>query len=89
MILVYMYLDILLKLGDNCKLTTPFHDIRDDFNFSIINSPYPCSNIPSLPVHAVYISQLIQYARACSTYDQYLIQGSLLADCMLMSQRFL
>jgi hypothetical protein len=36
----------------------------------------------------VYILQLIQYARACSTYDQFLIRGSLLTN-KLMSKGFL
>jgi hypothetical protein len=35
----------------------------------------------------VYISQLIRYARACSTYDQFLARGSLLTN-KLMSQGF-
>jgi hypothetical protein len=44
------------------------------FSFSIVNFPYLCSNIPITPVHGFYISQLIGYARACSTYDQFFIQ---------------
>jgi hypothetical protein len=35
------YLDILLKLDANSKITTQLYDKRDDFNFSIINFPYP------------------------------------------------
>jgi hypothetical protein len=35
----------------------------------------------------VYISQLIRYARACSTYDPFLVRGSLLTK-KLMSQGF-
>jgi hypothetical protein len=35
----------------------------------------------------IYISQLIRYARACSTYDQFLVRGNLLID-KLMSQGF-
>jgi hypothetical protein len=37
---------------------------------------------------AIYISQLIRYARACSTYDQFLSRSTLLTD-KLMLQRFL
>jgi hypothetical protein len=43
------YLDVLLKLDTNCKRTTQFNDKRDDFNFSIVNFPYLCSNIPASP----------------------------------------
>jgi hypothetical protein len=35
----------------------------------------------------VYKSQLIHYARACSTYNQFLVRGSLLTN-KLMSQGF-
>jgi hypothetical protein len=47
------YLDVLLKLVDNGKLTTQLYDKRDDFNFSIVNFPYLCSNIPASPVYGV------------------------------------
>jgi hypothetical protein len=80
------YLDILLKLDTNAKITTQLYDKRDDFNFSI-NFPYLCSNIPASPAYGVYISQLIRYARACSTSDQFLVQGNLFTD-KLMSQGF-
>jgi hypothetical protein len=68
---------------DPCQL----YDKRDDFNFSIVNFPYLCSNIPASPAYGVYISQLIRYARACSTNVQFLVRGSLLRN-KLMSQGF-
>jgi hypothetical protein len=58
------------------------------FNFSIVNFPYLCGNIPISPANGFYISQLIRYARACSTYDQFLNWGSALTN-KLMSQGFL
>jgi hypothetical protein len=79
------YLDVLLKLDTNGKITTQLYDKRDDLNFSIVNFPYLCSNIPVSSAYGVYISQLIRYARACSTYDQFLVRGSILTD-KLMSQ---
>jgi hypothetical protein len=79
---------ILLKFDTNGKLTTQLYDKRDDFNISIVIFSYLLSNIPILPAHGVYISQLIRYARAYSTYDQFLIRGSVLTN-KLMSQRFL
>ena len=52
------YLDVLLKLDTNGKITTRFYDKRDDFNLSIVNFPYMylCSNIPASPAYGVYIS---------------------------------
>jgi hypothetical protein len=76
-----------LKLDTNGNLTTQLYDKRDDFNFSIVNFPYPCSNIPAAPAYGVYISQLIRYARACSAFNQFLVRGSLLTN-KLMSQGF-
>jgi hypothetical protein len=81
------YLDVLLKLDTNGKITTQLYDKRDDFNFSIVNFPYLCSNILASPAYGVYISQLIRYARACSKYDQFLNRGSLLTH-KLMPQGF-
>jgi hypothetical protein len=52
-----------------------------------INFPYLCSNIPASPAYGVYISQLIRYARAFSTYDPFLVRGNILTD-KLMSQGF-
>jgi hypothetical protein len=41
--------------------TKPY-DIRDDFNFPIVNFPFICSNIPATPAYGVYISQLTLYS---------------------------
>jgi hypothetical protein len=66
------YLDKIWKLDTKGKLTTQRKGERDDFNFSMANCPYLCNNIPiSLHWYGVYISQLIMYARAWSTYDYY------------------
>ena len=61
------YLDCYLYV-DNEKLTSRLYHKRDDFNFPIVNFPFPSSNIPSAPAYGVYVSQFIHYARACSNY---------------------
>jgi hypothetical protein len=66
------------------KKTSDIYYKRDDFSFTIII----CSNIPLSTAYGVYISQLIPYARACSTYDQFFSRSKLLTD-KLMLQRFL
>jgi hypothetical protein len=43
------FLDVLLNMNASGKLTTQLYDIRDDFNFAIVNFPYICSNIPQSP----------------------------------------
>ena len=82
------YLDVLLNIDADGKLTTQLHDKRDDFSFTIVNFPYKGSNIPLSPAYGVYISQLIRYARASSTYNQFLSRSRLLTD-KLMLQGFL
>ena len=46
--------------------------------FSIVNFRYLCSNIPSSPVYGVFVSQLIRYIKACSSYEQFLRRDKLL-----------
>jgi hypothetical protein len=67
------------KLSVRAKL----YDKRDDFNFPIVNFPFICSNIPAAPAYGVYISQLIQYFRACGSYQDFLDRG------LLLTRRFL
>ena len=62
------YLDLLLSIGRDGQLHTSIYDKRDDFNFHSTNFPFLSSNIPTSPAYGVFISQLIRYARACSSY---------------------
>ena len=81
------YLDIFLEFDTNGHLSTRLYDKRDDFNFTIINFPNLDSNIPLSPAYGVYISQLIRYARACSTYDDFLKRHKHLC-CKLLNQGY-
>jgi hypothetical protein len=65
------YLDILLNIDLNGRLTASLFDRRGDFDFAIVNFPFLCSNIPLLPPYGMYISQLIRYARACFGYEDF------------------
>ena len=62
------YLDTNVKTGN---VTTPSHisiyDKRDDFAFWIVNFPHMDSNISANPAYGVYISQLVRYARICTS----------------------
>ena len=58
----------------NLKSSTPqrdtsIYDNRDNFNFHVTNLPFLRSNIPFSPLYCVFISRLIRYARACSSYE--------------------
>ena len=77
------YLDLLLSIGRDGQLRTSLYDKRDDFNFDITNFPFLSSNIPSSPAHGVFISQLIRYARACSSYEYFILRAMRLSNGLL------
>ena len=83
-----LYLDLHLEIDSEYWLRTKHYDIRDDFNFLIVNFPFICSNIPAVPAYGVYISQLIQYSRTCASYQDFLDRGMLLTR-KLLNQGFL
>ena len=70
------YLDLLLSIESDGQLRTSLYDKRDDFNFHITNFPFLSSNIPSSPAYGVFISQLIRYARACSSYESFILRAA-------------
>jgi hypothetical protein len=75
------YLDLHFKIDSEARLTTILNDKRDDFNFSIVNFPFICSNIPA--AYWVYISQMIRFSIACGSYHDFLDQGMLLTRNLL------
>ena len=77
------YLDLLLSIGRDGQLRTSLYDKRDDFNFHITNFPFLSSNIPSSPAYGVFISQLILYARACSSYECFILRVLRLSNKLL------
>ena len=77
------YLDLLLSIGSDGQLHTSLYDKRDDFNFHITNFPFLSSNIPSSPAYGVFISQLIRYARACSSYECFILRAMRLSNKLL------
>ena len=74
------YLDLLLSIGRGGQLHTSINDKSDDFNFHITNFPILSSNIPISPAYGVFISQLIRYARACSSYGCFILRATLLSN---------
>ena len=55
----------------------------DYLNFSIVNFPFICSNLPAAHEYGVYISQLIRYSRAYGSYEDFLDRGLLLTRKLL------
>ena len=77
------YLDLLLSIGRDGQLHTSVYAKRDDFNFHITNFPFLSSNIPSSPAYGVFISQLIRYSRACSSYECFILRARRLSSKLL------
>ena len=82
--------NLLLSVTD-WNLSTKLYDKRDDLNFRIVNFPYFCSNIPESPPNGVYISQLIRYTRACSSYGDFIdremrLTKKLVVQCYTLEQ---
>ena len=74
------YLDLLLSICRDDHLHTSLYYKRDDFNFHIKHFPFLSSNIPSSPAYGVFISQLIRYARALSSYLCFILRAVWLSN---------
>ena len=77
------YFDLLLSIESDGQLRTALCDKRDDFNFHITNLPFLSCNIPSSPTYGVFNSQLIRYARACSSYKCFILKAARLSSKLL------
>ena len=77
------YLDLLLSIEGDGQLRPSLYDKRDDFYFHITKFPLLCSNILFSPAYDVFISQLIRYARACSSYECFILRAARLSSKLL------
>ena len=91
--LSYRYIDDLISFN-NTRFKEFISDIYpkeltisettdDAFGFQIVNFPFMSSNIPSAPAYGVYASQLVRYARCCSSYSDFLIRHRALVKRLL------
>ena len=68
---------------ERCQLHTSIYDMRVDFDFHITNFPFLSSSIPSSLAYCVFISQLIRYAQACSSYECFILRARRLSSKLL------
>ena len=64
------FLDLNLSIT-NGVVSTKIYDKRDDFNIEIVNFPILDGDVSRSPSYGVYISQLIRFARVCSSVDDF------------------
>jgi hypothetical protein len=83
---ICIYLDRLLNIDSNGRLTTSLYIKRNDFDFAIVNFPFLCSNVPLSPAYGVYtcISRLIRYARAYFAYEDFSKRDKLLTNKLIL-----
>ena len=77
------YLDLLLSIESDGQLRTSLYDKRDDFYFYITNFPFLSNNIPSSQAYGVFLSKLVRYARACSSYECFILRATRLSSKLL------
>ena len=69
------YLDLLMSIWRYCRLRTSIYDKRDNFNFNVTYCPFLSINISIFFDLWLFISQLIRYARACSSYGCIILRA--------------
>ena len=65
-----LVLDLHLSIS-NGTVSTKIYDKWDDFDFLIVNFPFPDSDVPLFTSHGVYLSQLIRFASASSNVNDF------------------
>ena len=76
------FLDLHLSISDGF-VKTKISDKRDDFDFDIVNFPFLDGDVPRSTSYGVYISQLIQFARVFSHFDDFNTRNKVLTARLL------
>ena len=50
-----------------CNIYSSVYDKRDNFGFPIVNFTWLSGDVPKLPSYGIYISQLVRFARCCTS----------------------
>lgn len=76
------FLDLDLTIN-NGFITSKIYDKRDDFNFKIVNYPHLDGDVPRATSYGVYISQLIRFARASSSIEDFHVRNRTITEKLL------
>ena len=76
------FLDLDLTIS-NGFISTKIYDKRDDFDFNIVNYPHLDGDVPRSTSYGVYISQLIRFARACSSVEDFNLRNRVITEKLL------
>ena len=64
------FLEINISITNDI-VSTDIYNKWDNFNFEIVNFPFPHGDVPRSGSYGVYISQLIRFVRVCSHVDDF------------------
>ena len=64
------FLDLCIRIHNNQFLIGIYHKV-DDFNFEVINFPFPESNIHSKIAYNAFYSQLVRFFRLCNNLNDF------------------
>ena len=64
------FVDLNIKIIGS-DVHTSIYGKRDDFGFPIVNFPWLSGDVPRLPSYGVYISQLVRFARCCTSASDF------------------
>ena len=76
------FLDLDLSIN-NGIVSTKIYDKRDDFDFKIVNYPHLDGDVPRATSYGIYISQLIRFARACSSVEDFNNRNRIITEKLL------
>ena len=76
----FLDLDLSIEHG---IISSKIYDKRDDFNFNIVNFPQLDGDVPKATSYGVYISQLIRFARACTSVNDFNKRNLLITEKLL------
>ena len=79
------FLDLNLSIT-NGIVSTKIYDKGVGFNIEIVNFPFLDGDVSRSPSYGVYISQLIRFARVCSSADDFQ-QQKLISNCLIIKTR--
>ena len=71
-----IFLDLYIRVVDG-KFVTGIYNKVDDFNFEVIDYPFPQSNIHSMLGYTTFYSQLIRFFRLCNNINDLLFRAKL------------
>ena len=71
-----IFLDIYIHVVDDKCVTGIYHKV-DDFNFDVINYPFPQCNVNSILGYTTFYSQLIRFFRLSNNINDFLFRAKL------------